>query len=234
VSTATQADVLGWVSTGTGLVLDALDQLSDTALDADSALPDWTRRHLLAHLASNAEALGRLLSWARTGVQNRMYASPEQRAADIETGARRPAGELRDWVRDSASTLASGFEELPEPAWRASVVTAQGRTVPASDVPWLRAREVCVHAVDLATGLGFADLPADFLAALVEEVTSWRAQRPDSRPRGPAIELVTNAVTPRLPGEGAPARLELPLPDAAAWLTGRPTRPNLPTLPRWL
>jgi maleylpyruvate isomerase len=219
-----------WAAAGTDLVLDALDGLSDPDLDQPSALPDWSRRHLLAHIASNAEALGRLLSWARTGVENRMYASPEQRAADIETGSRRPAGQLRDWVRDSASTLSAVFAELPEPAWRASVVTAQGRTVPASELPWLRAREACVHAVDLATGTGFADLPAGFLTALVDEITAWRAGRP-----GPAFELVTDDGTVRqLPGEGTPTRVELPLPDAAAWLTARPTRTPAPALPRWL
>ena len=31
----------------------------------------------------------------------------------------------------------------------AEVVTAQGRTVPATEIPWLRAREVYVHVVDL-------------------------------------------------------------------------------------
>jgi maleylpyruvate isomerase len=44
--------------------------------------------------------------------------------------------------------------------WQAPVVTAQGRTIAAAEVPWLRAREVYVDAADLATGLSFGGLPA--------------------------------------------------------------------------
>ena len=76
-----------WAQEGTRLLLAGLDRLDDASLDEPCALPDWPRRHLLAHVASNAEAIGRLLTWARTGVETPMYASPEQRAADIETGA---------------------------------------------------------------------------------------------------------------------------------------------------
>jgi maleylpyruvate isomerase len=55
------------------------------------------------------------------------------------------------------------------------VVTAQGRTVPATEIPWMRAREVCVHAVDLGAGITFGDLPADFTAALLADVVRKRA-----------------------------------------------------------
>ncbi len=38
----------------------------------------------------------------------------------------------------------------------------------------MRSRVVWVHAVDLATGVTFADIPDDVLAALVDDVfTSW-------------------------------------------------------------
>ena len=50
-----------------------------------TALPGWTRKHLVAHLAGNAEALLRLLHWAGTGERTPMYTSPEQRNADIES-----------------------------------------------------------------------------------------------------------------------------------------------------
>jgi maleylpyruvate isomerase len=227
VTTAIPA--VSYVDEGTALLLDALARLDGAELDAPCALPDWTRRHLLAHVASNAEALRRLLSWARTGVENRMYASPEQRAADIETGAARPAAELRAWVRDSADALADDMATLPAQAWSAQVVTAQGRIVPASEVPWIRAREVCVHVVDLGSGVTFADLPEAFCVALLDDVTRWRGARP-----GSALELVTPDGVREVPGEGAPRRVELPLADAAAWMTGRGDRPGLPALPRWL
>jgi maleylpyruvate isomerase len=219
---------ISFVDEGTTLFLDALAGLSDAELDAPCALPGWTRRHLLAHVASNAEALRRLLSWARTGVENRMYASPEQRVAAIETGAARPVGELRDQVRGSADALAADIAELPAAAWSVEVITAQGRTVPASTVVWMRAREVYVHAVDLGAGVTFADLPEPFCAALLDDVVRWHASR-----SGPALVLVTPDGVREIPGDDA-RRVELPLADAAAWLTGRDERPDLPVLSRWL
>jgi maleylpyruvate isomerase len=219
-----------WVADATALFLDAVDGLPDSALDEPCALPGWTRRHLIAHVAGNAEALGRLVSWARTGVENPMYASPQQRAADIAAGAAKPAAELRAWLRGSAAELADGFASLPERAWSAQVVTAQGRRVPATELPWLRAREVAVHAVDLGTGLTFAVLPAGFCRALVDDVARWRGARGD----GPALELATAGHTWTMPGLGGPHRIELPIDELAAWLTGRADRPDLPELPRWL
>lgn len=209
------------------LLLAGLDSLTDAELDEPSALPSWTRRHLLAHVASNAEALGRLVSWARTGVENRMYPSPEQRAVDIEVGARRP--DLRAWVRDSAETLTRALDDLPTLAWDAKVATAQGRTVPAREIPWMRQRETHIHAVDLRAGITFEDLPLEFLTALLDDVTRWRAARP-----GPALVVVTPDTTHELPGDGPPTRVELPLATAAAWLTGRHTDPTLPAIPGWL
>ena len=81
MTAATTDHARTWVDRGTRLLLDVVDTLDDAALDRPSGLPGWTRRHLLAHVASNAEALGRLLDWARTGVENPMYASPEARDA---------------------------------------------------------------------------------------------------------------------------------------------------------
>jgi maleylpyruvate isomerase len=216
------------VTAGTSLLLAAVEDLTDADLDASSALPGWTRRHLLAHVASNAAALGRLLTWARTGVEHRMYNSPGQRADDIGRGARRDAADLRRWVRVSAEQLADDLAALPVPAWSATVVTAQGRSVPATEVVWLRAREVCVHAVDLDTGIDFADLPDGFCRALVRDVVQWRSTRP-----GPALTLVIDGAVHVL-GGGGPSRVELSLPAAAGWLIGRGQRSDLPELPPWI
>ena len=220
-----------WLASGTAQFLRDVDALTDAELDAATALPGWTRRHLLAHVASNAEALGRLVSWARTGVESRMYASPGQRAADIESGAERPAAALRSWVHDSAKDLETAFETLPRRAWQSEVVTAQGRTVPAAELPWLRAREVGVHAVDLGAGTTFADLPAPFCTALVDDVVRRRGGRD-----GPSLALsaVDTGGAWRLDGNGEPCPVALPVADLAAWLTGRAVRPELPALSPWL
>lgn len=222
----------GWVDEGTDLFLRELDGLADADLDAATALPGWTRRHVLAHVASNAEAIGRLVSWARSGRETPMYASPRQRTADIESGARREAADLRAWVRASADTLAADFAALPEPAWRAMVVTAQGRTVAAFELPWMRAREVAVHAVDLGAGIRFADLPDGFCRALVDDIADRRSTRGD----GPLVTVEATDVdaTWHVHGHGPPQRVASTVAELGAWLSGRLTQAGLPRLPPWL
>ena len=165
---------LAFVAAGTALCADAVAGLDEAAFAAPSALQGWTRKQVVAHLAANAEALMRLLHWATTGERTPMYASPEQRNADIAAGALRPGAELAYWFTTTAARLDDALAAMPDAAWSNEVVTAQGRTVPASQVPWMRAREVLVHAVDLATGVTFADLPADFLARLGAEIRAKR------------------------------------------------------------
>ncbi|MEU6701573.1 maleylpyruvate isomerase family mycothiol-dependent enzyme [Pseudonocardia sp. NPDC046786] len=228
MTAATASAARTWVDEGTRLLLGALDTLDDGALDRPCALPGWSRRHLLAHVASNAEALGRLLDWARTGMENPMYASPEHRAAEIESGALH--ADLPERVRDTAERLSAAMDTMPAAAWSEPVVTAQGRTVRAAETIWLRARETCIHAVDLDAGVRFADLPGDFLVALIEDVVAWRSTR-----SGPPAVLRTPRTLHELPGKGERHKVELPVPLAAAWLVGRaPHCPDLPELPRWL
>ena len=49
-----------------------------------SGLPGWTRKHVVAHLAGNAEGMTNLATWARTGTKTPMYVSMDARQADIE------------------------------------------------------------------------------------------------------------------------------------------------------
>ncbi|MGH8867638.1 MAG: maleylpyruvate isomerase N-terminal domain-containing protein [Actinomycetes bacterium] len=162
---------------GTKLFLTAVDDLGDEGFSAPTALPGWTRAHVVAHVHYNAEALLRLLQWARTGEPTPMYASREQRAAEIESGTALPPAELRALVRASAGALATGITSLPHAAWNNEVVTAQGRTVPAREIVWMRTREVAVHAVDLGAGVTFSELPDDLNAALVADVIGRRNAR---------------------------------------------------------
>jgi maleylpyruvate isomerase len=206
----------GWVEEGTELCRKAIARLDEASYGAPSQLDGWTRKHLVAHLAANAEAIGRLVSWARTGEEQRMYSSPAQRIADLEAGAKLSGEQLTSWFEQSAQKLAMAMAELLDEAWQAKVVTAQGRTVAAAETPWMRSREVMVHAVDLAVGLTFADLPKDFLAALREDITSKRGAE-----NVPAVR-------------GSDA-------DVTAYLAGRPysdvTTPDgalAPELPPWL
>ncbi|MFC4004809.1 maleylpyruvate isomerase family mycothiol-dependent enzyme [Prauserella oleivorans] len=163
-----------WMDESTALLLRTVDSLSEADFDAPSALPGWTRRHLVAHVHFNAEALRRLVSWARTGVENPMYPSVDHRNAEIEQGATLPPERLRELVHGSAAALAADLDALPDAAWRNEITTRQGRTIPATEIPWMRAVEAAVHTVDLGVGVDFADLPGDFVHALVEDTLAAR------------------------------------------------------------
>jgi uncharacterized protein (TIGR03083 family) len=163
-----------WLNDATELMLGAVDQLDDAAFATPSPLPGWSIGHIVAHLHFNAEALGRLAGWARTGVEASMYTSTAQRNSDIEAGATLPPAELRRLVHASARALNESFDALTPKLWANTVVTAQGRTVPATELVWIRFREVAVHGIDLGTGINVADFPADAVANLVEEIVAKR------------------------------------------------------------
>ncbi|MEH1124252.1 maleylpyruvate isomerase family mycothiol-dependent enzyme [Micromonospora sp. CPCC 206061] len=167
---------LAWVAEGTALCRKAIGGLDEAAYGKPSRLPGWTRKHVVAHLAGNAEAIANLVRWARTGEPTPMYASPEARAVGIQTGAALPGARLTAWFEESARVLADAMAGLTAEQWQAPVVTAQGRTVPASETPWMRGREVMVHAVDLGAGIEFADLPGEFLDALREDILAKRGR----------------------------------------------------------
>ena len=234
-----RTDSLRWMGEGTTLLLGTVEGMSDDRLAGPCTLPGWSVKHLLSHLVNNASALMNLVSWARNGVETPMYSSAAQRDADIAAGSRLPAAELRDRLVESAVALDASLAGLAEQEWRAPVRTAQNRAVTAEEIPWMRTREVMVHAVDLAAGVRFADLPADFLASLIDDIVAKRA-----KDAGPALSLTaTDNEKPTangkenrwtLPGEGDPTDVRGPLADLAAYLAGRAAPDGRPELPRWL
>lgn len=229
---AEAAVIVNWYERGEQRLTTALGRLTDEEFRSPSLLPGWTRTTLLAHLAGNADALVNLMTWARTGVETPMYPSPEARGAGIAERAALPPGQLRCEVLAAIARLAEAVLELPADAWHAAVRTAHGRTVPAVQVPWMRCRESWVHSADLDAGLGFADVPEDVLAALIDDVfRMWGAR--DQLP-----DIVVFAGD-REWGTGALA-VSGPMPAVTAWLTGRSdgtclqAASPLPTLAAWL
>lgn len=233
------AHVLAWMQEGEARFLGQLDGLTDEELGMDSALPDWTRAHVAVHLARNADALSRLLSWARTGEETLMYPDTESRNRDIETSARQEPDALRADVRESAARFDADIDALPTQAWSARVRTFQGRDIPASFVVWMRVREVWLHLVDLGSGVAVESWPGDLVDALLDEVTATVNGRDDP----PALRLqATDRERTWLIGEDGAGAQEVSgkAADLLAWLTGRSTGEGLatdgvlPTPPHWM
>ncbi|WP_327187091.1 maleylpyruvate isomerase family mycothiol-dependent enzyme [Streptomyces sp. NBC_01334] len=236
------AAMLGRVTKGTAAFEAAVHRLTDPGFTRPSYLPGWSRAHVVAHVARNADALVNLLIWARTGVETPMYASGDQRAREIEEGARQPAEKLRAELLAADGRLAEELAALPDECWAATVRTARGREVPVSQVPWMRVREVWVHAVDLNIDTSFDDVPHEVCAGLVDDVAASFPGRPDRT----SVRLRSEAGTHTwLLGDSAdvePVVVSGDLPSLAAYATGRPVPGplyptgggSLPKLPAWL
>jgi maleylpyruvate isomerase len=223
---------LPWMREGTAHMLAVIDKLTDDDLRGPSSLPGWTRAHVVGHLARNAAALTRLASWARTGVETPMYADREQRAAEIEESAGQPADTLRADLASTAATLDEALAELTDLQWPVEVRSALGRAIPASEVPWMRIREVWLHAVDLNAGAAVDDLPTGVLDLLLDDVTAVLSAKEDC----PSLELAPTdrSRTWRLGKGDAATRVAASAADLVGWLTGRLPGTGRPTLPRWL
>lgn len=223
---------LPWMRQGTAHLLALVDKVHDEDLRQPSALPGWDRAHVVGHVARNAEALARLVAWARTGIETPMYADRLQRAAEIERAAAQPPDILRAQLIVTAEALDTALSALTAAQWHAPVRSALGRTIPAAEVPWMRTREVWLHAVDLATEAGVDDLPAGVVDLLLDDVTTALSVKEDC----PALRLDPidrNRIW--LLGQPEPAgTVSGTAADLAGWLTGRITPCDRPALPRWI
>ena len=141
----------------------ALVGLRDEQARAPSLLPNWSVGHVLTHVARNGDSLvWRLEGAARGELRDQYPGGLEQRRADVEAGAGRPASELVSDVARSSTGGARVMTSLPDAAWDAPSRTSMGTEEPARDAVLARWREVVVHHGDL--GLAPVPLPPDLVA----------------------------------------------------------------------
>lgn len=206
---------LATVRLGTAFFRRALNRVRDEELGGPSALPDWDRNHVIAHVGYNARALARLVDWAATGIETPMYESTQARNDEIEFGATLNSEALRNLVEHSAIDLDVRWRDLPDDCWSHEVRTAQGRAVPASETVWMRSREVWLHAVDLASGARFEQIPTEVLTRLIGDVHRTWSSRPDV-----AVPTLVATDADVSWGDGGD-RVAGPTAILAAWATGR-------------
>jgi maleylpyruvate isomerase len=187
--TRSLTSALAWAGDGAAHLRGLMTRMADAAFAAPSLLPGWSRAHVLTHVARNADAMINLLEWARTGVPTPAYASGEQRDREIETGAGRDPAAIREDVLASSNRLAVAVRGMPEAAWSVRVGGAQ-HAIPASDVPWMRAREMWIHAVDLDVGASLSDAPGPMLVALLSDA----ADTMGASPQCPPLRLVAGDI----------------------------------------
>lgn len=200
------------VREATERLLTAAAKLDNADLAGESHLPGWTRGHVLAHLARNADALVNVFEGRP------MYESAAARDADIERDAGRPLEEQLADLRDSAARFLATTE--PAQDWSRTVELRNGITDLASNVPFRRLVEVELHHVDLNVGYELADLPDEF----TDREIVFLADRWSGRPEVPPVTLrtTTDDRTWHTGGaEGAPVTVTGPADGLLGWLAGR-------------
>lgn len=211
------------VAESTERLLHTVAALKPEAVAEPSALPGWTRGHVLAHLSRNADSLVNLLDGARTGTDIPQYATDTSRDEDIERDASRPLDVHLADLRDSHERCAAAAARLADAHWTALVRHRSGYLFGADEIPWKRLAEVEYHHVDLDAGHTPAHWPADFAAAEFRRLSGKLAGAPGL----PAVELVADDTDDRAligGGEGTDGgalTAEGPLRALTAWLSGR-------------
>lgn len=232
--------ILGEVSTQTLRLVHAAATLPAAELAAPSLLPGWTRGHVLAHVARQADAAAGVLREAAEGRSGTMYTSVEARNQAIEDGAAAGPAEQLQGLLDSAVRLLDAWRDLPVDRRDVGFALPSGVTRTAAEVPWLRWREVVLHHVDL--GLTSGDLGGPLVGRLLDETVDGFTGKP-----GMAQLVLVDAQRDRrwelgtpstVPGHG-PVTVEGSTVDLVLWLSGRSpgtglrTDAALPALPSW-
>ncbi len=157
-----------------------LERMDDADLTAPSLCEGWSRGHVLAHLARNADALGRLVGWAVTGQEVAGYASVGARNRDIEQGAGQDLATLRTDLADASRAFRERAQQLLGREGLAEVRTGSASAfMPGDQIPWMRLREVTYHHVDLQAGFGLADANPQVVDRGLDEALSRLRGRPD-------------------------------------------------------
>jgi maleylpyruvate isomerase len=196
-------------------------KLSDEDVQAPSALPGWTRGHVLAHVAGISNAMARQLEYAARDETIELYdGGMEGRNRAIEMAAGHDAAAHLADVTSALARVMKAFDALPgikdssanRTGWYAPIAYRGGVVMDGGLALW---RELVIHNSDLATGRGpetwsrqFCEHLFDFLAARV---------RPDDR-----LVLQPLGLPPVSIGSGNRSIVVGGMvTDIAAWLAGR-------------
>ncbi|MFD5468136.1 maleylpyruvate isomerase family mycothiol-dependent enzyme [Kitasatospora sp. NPDC127059] len=220
-ATALAAERLALVEDSTRAMLKTVAELEPDAVAEPSALPGWTRGHVLAHLSRNADSLVNLLTGARTGTDIPQYAGNEARDQDIERDAPRPLDVQLADLRASHERFAAAAALMDAEAWAVGVKHRSGYVFPAHEIPLKRLLELEYHHVDLDGGYTPAQWTESFAVAQFRRLAVTLAGADDL----PTVELVAEDTDDRAvigaASAGTGPTVTGPVRALAAWLSGR-------------
>ena len=202
---------LASVHDATERLLTAAAALDNASAAEPSRLPGWSRNHVLAHIARNADALVNVLEGRP------MYATASVRDADIERDAPRPLDVQLADVRESGARF-QAVGAVPAD-WSRTVELRNGVVDTASRVPFRRWVEVELHHVDMGIGYELEDLPEEFTQREID----FLAERFTGHPEVPSTHLSdgTHAWSTGRPAEKPEVTVTGSPADLLGWLCGR-------------
>lgn len=130
--------------------LATVESFHEEEFDQPSHCEGWSRADVIAHLAVAARRFERLIDWAVTGTEQKMFDSPEERASLISELTSAPREDLKVEAR-------AAFEAFQQQAQRLTgelAVEEIGlgpKRFPPTSIPALLIAEIVVHHADLDT-----------------------------------------------------------------------------------
>ncbi len=200
-----------------------IEGLTDEQVGEPSVLPDWTRGHVLAHIANVTAAMARQAEHEGTKIEVYPGGRPARDAA-IEAAAGRSANEHRAAIEVAVIRLTAAWSGVRD--WDAPVVYRDGVLADTVFALW---REVEIHTFDLDLA------PVEWSPDFVDHAVEFLAQRV---PDGVQLTLSsTNDSRKWTVGSGETVELSGARDDLVAWLAGRPPKGTLtgepPALNPW-
>ncbi|MEI8410201.1 MULTISPECIES: maleylpyruvate isomerase family mycothiol-dependent enzyme [unclassified Kribbella] len=200
------------VKTAAARLNSVLADLDDDTARADSALPGWSRGHVITHIANFSEAMTRQVEEALQGRLVEVYdGGRPARDAGIEAGAGRSAAELKQHVLEATTALLAAWDKVGPDDWERPVMHRNSNLAAAIDATW---RELAVHTVDLALEPTADEWPKEFCLHLLDFL---RARAPE----GTHLILRATDGTTWETGTGEEVVLTGTLPALTAWYAGR-------------
>jgi maleylpyruvate isomerase len=188
--------------------------LTDAQVQAASALPGWTRGHVLGARLAFARAADRQIALAFGEREAEFYDGGRAgRDAAIEAAAARPAADLVCGLWRALEALDTAWSRIGAADWDRPVTYRGPGTL--TDILFACWRESQIHLVDLRLGAR----PAEWSAAFCAHLFEFLAVR---APDGTRIDLSTPDGQVRTIGSGERVVVVAgTLTDLAAWLSGR-------------
>jgi maleylpyruvate isomerase len=209
-------------------------KLTEADVPAPSALPGWTRGHVLAHITGISNAMARQLEYAARGETVELYDGGydgrtkaiemnaghalEQHRADLDAALER-ALRAFDSLAADAGTASGNAAAAGAGGWHAPISYRGGVVLDGGCALW---RELVIHASDLNTGRG----PETWSRQFCEHLFTFLAARV---PEDQKLVLQPLGMPPATIGTGGRSTvISGMITDIAAWLAGR--EPSLGSL----